>query len=124
MVEHQRTKATLSSLVCSLIEEKKIETTLPKAKLARSLADKMVTLGKKGDLASRRLAISRLVRKKAVKILFDEISPKFADRNGGYTRVIKLGERRGDAAPMAILEWVGIDAPSKKKAAAEAEVTA
>ena len=89
-----------------------IETTLPKAKELQRLADKMVTYGKKGDLASRRLA-AKLVRfekaedgQYAIQKLFSEIAPKFANRNGGYTRVIKTGFRRGDAAPLAIIEWV------------------
>lgn len=117
-------KATLGALVCGLIVEKRIETTLPKAKLARSLAEKMVTIARKGDVASRRLAIKRLHRKEPVSILFDDIAPKYQERNGGYTRITKLGCRKGDAAPMAILEWIDIVAPDKTRKKAEAEVPA
>lgn len=108
-------KATLSALVCSLIVEKRIETTLPKAKLARTMAEKMVTIAIKGDLAARRLAVKRLGRKKPVSVLFDEISPRYKERNGGYTRITKVGRRSSDSSEMAILEWVGIEIPDKKK---------
>ena len=96
----------LAGLVCSLIEEKRIKTTLPKAKAARSLAEKMVTLGKKGTLADRRLAVSKLHNERAVKELFDNVAPAFAERAGGYTRIVKLGKRISDSSEMAILEWV------------------
>ena len=114
----------LVNLVSSLIKHKRVTTTLAKAKAARSVADKMVTLGKKGTLHARRLVSARLrsqgrslgqnkdERKKwrkgedVVHILFDQIAPVFKDRKGGYTRIVKLGERRGDVAQMAILEWV------------------
>ncbi len=96
----------LANLVCSLITNKRVVTTLAKAKAARQLAEKMVTLGKKGTLHARRNAIARLHQKDAVKILFQEIAPAQSGRNGGYTRIIKLHQRRGDAAQMAILEWV------------------
>ena len=109
--------AMMASLVCNLIAEKRIQTTLPKAKAARSLADKMVTLGKKGTLASRRLAISRLHQPDRVKELFENVAPAFADRAGGYTRIVKLGRRSSDSSEMAILEWVDyIPAGQKKKA--------
>ena len=108
-------KATLAALVCALIEEKRIMTTLPKAKEARRLADKMVTLGRKGTLAARRQAQAKLRMKKCVKKLFDEIVPQFEGRNGGYTRIIKSHRRMSDSSDMAILEWVGITAPSKKR---------
>ena len=127
--------ALLANLVCSLIKHRRIRTTLAKAKAARVVADKMVTLGKKGQnvgssIQCRRLVAARLqqqprhhfakhngvsgkVRRDewrqnedVVRILFEDIAPGFAERNGGYTRVIKLGRRRGDAAEMAILEWV------------------
>jgi len=84
----------------------RIETTEAKAKSIKPLADKMVTLGKRGDLAARRQAAAFLLDPAAVKKLFDEVAPRYADRNGGYTRIIKTGVRRGDAAPMAIIEWV------------------
>jgi len=96
----------LAGLVSSLILQKRIKTTLPKAKAARSMAEKMVTLGKKGTLAHRRLAISQLHNEEAVKELFDHVAPVFMDRAGGYTRVVKLGKRMSDSSEMAILEWV------------------
>jgi large subunit ribosomal protein L17 len=102
--EHR--KALLANQVCSLIEHQRIKTTLAKAKAVRPLAEKMVTLGKKGSLHARRTALSVLRQKDAVKKLFDEIAPRSANRNGGYTRIIKLGQRRSDAAPVAFVEWV------------------
>jgi len=97
----------LAALVCGLIDSKRITTTLAKAKLARGLAERMVTLGKKGTLAARRRAISKLRAKSSVAKLFDEIDAgMFADRAGGYTRILKLGCRRSDGSEMAILEWV------------------
>ncbi len=105
-------KALLRDLVTDLILNGRIETTVAKARELKRLADKMVTLGKAGTLHARRQA-AQLVRfekaedgKYAIQKLFDEIAPKFVSRNGGYTRVIKTGFRRGDAAPMAIIEWV------------------
>src|SRR5215210_5366019 len=98
--------AMLANLVCSLIKHKRITTTLAKAKAARSVAEKMVTLGKSGTLHDRRLAAARLHQEDAVKILFNEIAPAQKDRRGGYTRIVKLGHRQGDAAEEAILEWV------------------
>jgi len=106
-------EALMASLVCHLIEERRIVTTLPKARAARTIADKMVTLGKRGTLADRRLAISRLRRSERVSTLFDDIAPGFTDRQGGYTRIVKLGKRQGDNAEMAILEWVEGAAPVK-----------
>ncbi len=102
--DHRR--MLLRNQVTSLILHDKIETTEAKAKSIKPLADKMVTLGKRGDLHARRQAAAYLLDPKAVQKLFDEIAPKYADRNGGYTRVIKTGVRRGDAAPMAVIEWV------------------
>jgi len=96
----------LANQVCSLIEHRRIKTTLAKAKATKPLAEKMVTLGKKGDLHSRRIAISYLKHKDIVKKLFTEIAPASADRKGGYTRITKLGARQSDSAPMAYLEWV------------------
>src|SRR3954471_7325997 len=98
--------AMLSNLVCSLIVHKRITTTLAKAKAARSVAEKMVTLGKSGTLHDRRLAAARLHQEDAVKILFNEIAPSQKTRPGGYTRIIKLGQRQGDASQKAILEFV------------------
>lgn len=100
-------KALLASLVCNLIEQKRIKTTLSKAKLARSLAEKMVTVGRKGSVTDRRHALSVLRQRNAVSKLFDEIVPQCEGRNGGYTRIMKLGRRRSDSSEMAILEWVG-----------------
>ncbi len=99
-------RALLRSLVTSLVLAGRIETTEAKAKTIKPLADKMVTLGKRGDLHARRQAAAFLLQPDAVKRLFDELAPKYGARNGGYTRVVKAGPRRGDAAPMAIIEWV------------------
>lgn len=108
-------RALLGRLVCCLIEEKRIITTLSRAKAARSLAEKMVTLARRGGLAARRKAIATLRRPLAVKTLFEQIAPQCQDRAGGYTRIIQLGLRRGDNAPVAILEWVSIAPVDKKK---------
>src|SRR6202163_1664205 len=99
-------KALLANQVCSLIEHQRIKTTLAKAKAVRPLAEKMVTLGKNGSIHARRTAFSALRHKDAVKKLFDEIAPRRADRNGGYTRIVKLGQRKSDSASMAFIEWV------------------
>jgi large subunit ribosomal protein L17 len=101
--------AMLANLVCSLIKHKRVTTSLAKAKAARSVAEKMVTLGKSGTLHDRRLAAARLHQEDAVKILFTEIAPAQKERHGGYTRIVKLGQRQGDAGQRAILEWVDID---------------
>src|SRR5438270_11980912 len=102
--EHRN--AMLANLVCSLIKHKRVTTTLAKAKAARSVAEKMVTLGKRGSLHDRRLAAARLHQEDAVKVLFDEIAPGQKERRGGYTRIVRLNQRQGDAAQRAILEWV------------------
>ncbi len=109
----------LANMVCSLIIHKRIETTLAKAKAVRSVAEKMVTLGKSGTLHDRRLCAARLRQEDAVKILFNEIAPTQKDRRGGYTRILKLGQRQGDAAKLAILEWV--DVPVNEPAPAKTE---
>jgi large subunit ribosomal protein L17 len=98
--------AMLANMVCSLIKHKRVTTTLAKAKAVRPVVEKMVTLGKKGTIHHRRLAVSRLHQEDAVQILFSEIAPQHQDRPGGYTRIIKLMDRRGDAAQMAIIEFV------------------
>ena len=98
--------ALLANQVVSLIEHHRIKTTLAKAKAVRPFAEKMVTLGKRGDLHARRLAASYLGQKDAVKKLFAEVAPRAASRQGGYTRIIKLGPRQSDSAPMALIEWV------------------
>ena len=98
----------LANQVCSLIIHQRIRTTLAKAKAARPLAEKMVTLGKKGTIHARRTAAAYLHQADAVKKLFDEIAPRSAARKGGYTRIVKLGARKSDSAPMAVLEWVDV----------------
>jgi large subunit ribosomal protein L17 len=131
--EHR--KALLANQVCSLIEHQRIKTTLAKAKAVRPLAEKMVTLGKKGSLHARRTALAVLRQKGAVKKLFEDIAPRSATRNGGYTRIVKLGARKSDAAAVAFIEWV--DAPlvveegvveekgkKRKRAKGEAEIEA
>ncbi len=105
-------RSMLANMVSSLIEHGQITTTLVKAKEARIFAEKLVTLGKKADLHRHRLAVSRLRNKTAVKRLFDVIAPSYADRPGGYTRIIKLGQRKGDAAEMCILQFVEGTAPA------------
>ena len=109
----------LANLVCSLIDHNRVTTTAAKAKAARRLAERMVTLGKKGTLAARRRALAVLRSPSSVARLFAEIAPLHADRPGGYTRIVRLPARVGDAAPRAILEWVGeaspAAAPEKKK---------
>ena len=124
----QHRNAMLSNLVSSLIKHKRVTTTLAKAKAARPVAEKMLTLGKKGTLHARRLAASRLhsrgrslelnkeeskkwrQNEDVVRILFEELAPVYKERNGGYTRIVKLGRRQGDAAQSAILEWVDFTA--------------
>ena len=102
--EHR--KALLANQVCSLIEHQRIKTTLAKAKAVRPLAEKMVTLGKNGSIHARRTAFSTLRHKDAVKKLFDEVAPRSTERNGGYTRIVRLGQRKSDSASMAFIEWV------------------
>jgi len=145
--EHRN--AMLANMVCSLIKHKRIITTVAKAKAARSVAEKMVTLGKGGTLHNRRLAAARLRQhgrshfrgspkhkgavergvwrqhEDVVRILFEEIAPIFKERRGGYTRIIRLNQRQGDAAERAILEWVdlpvdGAPAPADEKKTAAA----
>ena len=99
-------RALLRSITTSLIKYGRIETTEPKAKELKSIVEKMISLGKQGDLHARRLAEAYLMDESVVKDLFDNVSKKYADRQGGYTRLIKVGNRRGDAAPMVIVELV------------------
>lgn len=99
-------KAMYANLVCALIEHGRIKTTEAKAKAVKPLAEKMITLGKQGDLAARRQAISKIRSVDAVHLLFTEVAPRFADRPGGYSRIVKLGPRPGDAADMVYLELV------------------
>jgi large subunit ribosomal protein L17 len=119
--EHRN--AMLANLVCSLIKHKRVTTTLAKAKAARSVAEKMVTLGKSGTIHDRRLAVARLHQEDAAKTLFKEIAPAFKERNGGYTRIVRMNQRNGDAAQRAILEWVDVTvvAPVEPETAPAAE---
>ena len=112
-------RSLLANLTCSLIQHGQIRTTLAKAKALRPVAEKMVTLGKRGDLHARRQAIAFLRHKDIAKTLFEEIAPAAADRQGGYCRIVKLGARMTDSAPMAIIEWV-----DRKEEAEEVEVVA
>jgi large subunit ribosomal protein L17 len=123
----QHRNRMLASLVCSLIKHRRVTTTLAKAKAARSVAEKMITLGKAGSLHDRRLASARLHQDEiAVKVLFNEIAPTQKERHGGYTRIVKLGQRQGDAAQLAILEFVDVPVPEAPETppAAEAEKSA
>lgn len=109
--------ALLSGMVCSLIRARRITTTISKAKAAKSLAERMVSLAKTGSLTARRRAISVLRQPEVVGILFEKIAPAFANRSSGYTRVLRLGKRCGDNSELAILEWVDyVPQPRKKKA--------
>ena len=112
-------KALLANQVCSLIEHRRIKTTLAKAKAVRPLAERMVTLGKNGSIHARRTAFATLRQKDAVKKLFDEIAPASTDRNGGYTRIIRLGQRHSDSASMALIEWVDATIVVEEKPAEE-----
>jgi large subunit ribosomal protein L17 len=123
----QHRNAMLANLVCSLIKHKRVTTTLAKAKAARSVAEKMVTLGKNGTLHDRRRASARLHQEDAVKILFNDIAPAQKDRNGGYTRIIRMHQRQGDASQLAILEFVDLpvvtETPTETRPAEETRPT-
>ncbi|MDE0537425.1 MAG: 50S ribosomal protein L17 [Rhodospirillales bacterium] len=106
-------KAMFSNMAASLLRHEQISTTLPKAKELRSIADKMITLGKRGDLHARRQALSFLQDNEVVAKLFDSLADRYKDRPGGYTRVLKAGFRYGDAAPMAVIELVDRDEDAK-----------
>ena len=110
---HEHRKAMFANMACSLIEHEQIKTTLPKAKELRSYIEKLITLGKRGDLHARRLVASRIKQDEPVKKLFDTLAPRYKERNGGYTRVLKAGFRYGDMAPMAIIELVDRDTDAK-----------
>jgi large subunit ribosomal protein L17 len=99
-------KAMLRAMVTYLLENGQIETTVTRAKEVRSMAEKMITIAKTNDLHSKRQALAYITKEDVVKKLFDDIAPKYADRNGGYTRIVKIGPRRGDAAEMAIIQLV------------------
>jgi len=115
--EHR--KALLANQVCSLIEHQRIKTTLAKAKAVRPLAEKMVTLGKNGSLHARRTALATLRHKDVVQKLFDDIAPRSTERNGGYTRIVKLGQRKSDSASMAFIEWVDAAVATEEQPAEE-----
>ncbi|KQT60245.1 MULTISPECIES: 50S ribosomal protein L17 [unclassified Aureimonas] len=106
---HEHRKAMFANMVASLIVHEQIVTTLPKAKDLRPIMEKMITLGKRGDLHARRQAISQVRDETCIKKLFDTLAPRYAERQGGYCRVLKAGFRRGDNAPMAVIEFVDRD---------------
>jgi large subunit ribosomal protein L17 len=108
-------RSLFRNLVLSLLRHGRITTTDAKAKELRRYADKMVTLGKQGDLNARRMAFAFMQSRDAVKKLFDEIAPQFKERPGGYTRVVKLERRRGDAAPLSVIEFTGTSDTAAKK---------
>ena len=108
-------KSMLRGLVTLLLENGKVETTLTRAKEVRSVAEKMITLGKKNTLASRRSALAYITKEDVVTKLFSEIAPKYENRNGGYTQIFKMGPRRGDAAEMAIIKLVDEDVKVEAK---------
>lgn len=108
-------RALLRNLVTSFLEKERIRTTLAKAKSARPLAEKMITLAKKDTLHARRQALRFIYRKPVVKKLFEELGPRFSERPGGYTRIVKVGVRSGDGAEMAVLELIGTEYKKKAK---------
>lgn len=114
-------KALMRNMAAQVIEHKEIHTTLAKAKELRSYVERLITYGKKGTVHHRRLAFRFLQNKNAVTSLFDEIAPAYEDRNGGYTRIIKLGNRQGDAASMSIIQLVGFEKIADKKKARAAK---
>ncbi|MCT7375124.1 50S ribosomal protein L17 [Chelativorans salis] len=120
-------KAMFANMSASLIEHEQIVTTLPKAKELRPIVEKLVTLGKRGDLHARRQAIAAIRDEALVRRLFDTLAPRYAERNGGYTRIMKAGFRHGDNAPMAVIEFVDRDVAAKgaaDRARTEAETPA
>jgi len=118
-------KSLLRNLTASVIESNRVETTLARARAVRPIVEKMVTMGKSGTLASKRNAMAYLYKRKTVQILFDEVAPRFMDRSGGYTRIIKTFFRKGDGAEMAILEFSDyIYEPKEKKDKAKAKAKA
>ncbi|MGR3620678.1 50S ribosomal protein L17 [Pseudophaeobacter sp.] len=124
---HEHRKALFANMAGSLIEHEQIKTTLPKAKELRPIIEKMITLAKRGDLHARRQANARLKEDQYVAKLFDVLGPRYAERSGGYVRILKAGFRYGDMAPMAIIEFVDRDvaakgAADKARVAAEVEV--
>ncbi|SRR5690606_24479508 len=120
---HEHRRAMFANMSSSLIEHEQIKTTLPKAKELKRIVDKLITLGKRGDLHARRLAHAEIRQDAAVRKLFEVLGPRYKDRQGGYTRVLKAGFRYGDMAPMAIIELVDRD-PEAKGAADRARLAA
>ncbi|MEX2520922.1 MAG: 50S ribosomal protein L17 [Paracoccaceae bacterium] len=120
---HEHRKAMFANMVSSLIEHEQIKTTLPKAKELKRIVDKIITLGKRGDLHARRQAISEIKQEEQVKKLFTVLGPRYKDRSGGYSRVLRAGFRYGDMAPMAIIELVDRD-PAAKGSGDKARVAA
>jgi len=108
-------KATLANLAISLFEHKKIKTTTAKAKELRSVAERLITFAKRGDVSARRHVFKTVKDRAIVKVLFDEIAPVYEDRNGGYTRIYKLGQRPGDSAELSIIELIGFDSVQSKR---------
>jgi large subunit ribosomal protein L17 len=117
-------RSLLRNLVTSLIVEERVETTVPKAKAMRPLVEKMITLGKKGDLAARRQATAYLMSGDAVTKLFDTIAPRFGDRNGGYLRIVRTAWRKGDGAEKAFIELLGSEQVLDEKRQKRAEIRA
>jgi large subunit ribosomal protein L17 len=115
-------RSLLRNLVTSIILEERIETTLPKAKAMRPIVEKMITLGKRGDLSARRQALAYLMTSAAVDKLFDTIGPRFGDREGGYTRIIHTGWQKGDGADKAIIELLGSEKLQEEKREKRAEI--
>jgi large subunit ribosomal protein L17 len=117
-------RALLRNLVTAFLERERITTTLAKAKAAKPLAEKMITLGKRGTLHARRQALAFLTKESAVKRLFDDLGPRFSERPGGYSRIVKLDRRLGDGSAMALLELVGTEYKKKAKKKKEAKKAA
>lgn len=117
-------RSLLRNLVTSLILEERVETTIPKAKAMRPLVEKMITLGKKGDLAARRQAVAYLMTDEAVRKLFDTVAPRFGDRKGGYLRIVRTGWQKGDGADKAFIELLGSEQVLDEKRQKRAEVRA
>jgi large subunit ribosomal protein L17 len=117
-------RALLRNLVTSLIMEERVETTIPKAKAMRPHVERMITLGKRGDQAARRLALAYLMTRESVDKLFDTVAPRFGDRNGGYLRIIRVGFRKGDGAEIAFIELLGSEKLQEEKRQKRAETRA
>lgn len=116
-------KALMRNMAVSLFRHERIETTEAKAKVLKSFAERIITLAKRGDLHARRLVATDINDKQMVQKLFQDLGPRFAERNGGYTRVLKLGHRKGDAAPMALIELTDTEVFEKKKQEKEEKAT-